>query len=175
MTFHREFILREVTGWTTSGFVNTKIRLVFKLLFHACIGFMECVHIFPHFQTLSKEITFRLILSASWYNQTSSFAEKTYCIFFSHTLVSSAMTFHATTKSIYKKVCYHLLILVSFSWLLFLWNAKDVLKNVDNKSVFFPIDFQCMDTKYNRSHWERKRFGNQHSSPSFVVIFIMVK
>lgn len=34
-----------------------------------------------------------------------------------------------------------------------------------------------MDTKYNRSHWERKQFGYQHSSKisSFVVIFIMFK
>ncbi len=39
---------------------------------------MEYVHTFPHFQTLSKEITFNLICVIGIY-QTSSFAEKTYC------------------------------------------------------------------------------------------------
>lgn len=73
------------------------------------------------FQTINSDtrpvLWWHLILSASWYNQTSSFPEKTYCIVFSHTLLSSAWPLTLLPK-VYKEPSCH-----SHDFL-FLWNAS---------------------------------------------------
>lgn len=40
-----------------------------------------------------------------------------------------------------------------------LWKIKDdILKNVDNQTISFPIGFHNVDRKYNGSQWDPKMF-----------------
>lgn len=86
-------------------------------------SYLECVHIFPHLHKLWR----RADSLSHGIIKHPLFAEKTYCIFFSHTLMSGAWPFTLRKGIVYpQNICYNLPTPMSFSeWLSFSVEAKD--------------------------------------------------